>query len=103
MRRMWEYVKSHRYGFAISAITIAVSAFIGTLGGRLIRVAESKKEVVHDTLYMQPSKADSLLQDISTHVREINAKIPVKKKGGKRSVPKKDTIRVDATIHLDKQ
>lgn len=103
MRRMWEYVKSHRYGFVISAITIAVSAFIGTLGGRLIRVAESKKEVVHDTLYMQPSKADSLLQDISTQVREINAKIPIKKKGGKRSVPKKDTIRVDATIHLDKQ
>lgn len=83
MKSMWEYVKSHRYGFAISAITIAVSAFIGTLGGRLIRVAESKKEVVHDTLYMQPSKADSLLQDISTQVREINAKIPIKKKAVK--------------------
>jgi two-component system OmpR family sensor kinase/two-component system phosphate regulon sensor histidine kinase PhoR len=50
--------------------------------------------------HAQAQRLTALLQDISTQVREINAKIPIKKKGGKRSVLKKDTIRVDATIHL---
>ena len=102
MRNVWEYIKAHRYGIIISVITVAVSAFIGVLGGKLISVEESKPDVVHDTLYVQPSKADSLLQDIATQVKDINSKIPVKKFGRKRLV-KRDTIRVDATIHLDKR
>lgn len=101
MRSVWDFIKVHRYGLFISAITFAVSSFIGVLGGRMIHVDDSEHSVVHDTLYVQPSKADSLLQDIATQVKEINSKIPVKKPGRKRLI-KKDTIKVDATIHMDK-
>lgn len=101
MRNVWEYIKAHRYGLIISAITFAVSAFIGVLGGKLICVEDPEPDIIHDTLYVQPSKADSLLQDIATQVRDINSKIPVKKPGRKKLI-KKDTIKVDATIHLDK-
>lgn len=100
MRSVVEYVKAHRYGLAISAITFAVSAFIGVLGGKLICMEDTEPEVVHDTLYVRSSKADSLLQDIATKVKDINSKIPVKKNGRRRRI-KKDTIKVDATIHLD--
>ena len=105
MRNAWEkareYIKTHCYGLVILAVTIVGAVFIGEIGRGLVDFAPNQ-EVKHDTIYIRPSKADSLLEEITTEVKEINSKIPAKNTGGRRRSPKKDTIRVDATIHLDK-
>lgn len=101
--RFSEYIKTHRYSIITLAITSAVSVFMGGLGVRMVKLAAPKNSViVHDTVYVKPSMADSLLQDISEQVAEINSKIPERKPIGKKRVIKKDTIKVDATIHIDK-
>ena len=98
-----EYIKAHRSGLIILSITTAISMFLGGLGVRLMKLAEPKNnEIVHDTVYVKPSKADSLLLDISEQVTLINSKIPEKRPVGKKRIIRNDTIRVDATIHVDK-
>lgn len=98
--RMGEYIKVHKMGILILSVTILVSAFVGNLLAEMIKNANSEKqEVVHDTLYLQPSHADSLMKDISVQVKEINSKIPSK---SKRRTKKNDIIKIDARIHLDK-
>lgn len=99
--KTWEYVKTRWYGLVILAVTIAGAVFIGEIGCGLVDMAPNQ-EVKHDTIYLRPSKADSLLEEIAAEVKDINSKIPVKKTGRRRRASKKDTIRVDATIHLDK-
>ena len=53
-----------------------------------------------DTVCVGNGVTDSLLKDISIQVREINRKIP-EKKPLRRCKPKKDTLRIDASIHID--
>lgn len=102
MRRFCDYIKAHSYGLLVFAITMAVTAFIGMLIARMINIAETKSpEIKHDTIYVKPSVTDSILQDISTQVREINSKIPARKPSGKRKAKNNDTIKVEATIHLN--
>lgn len=101
---MGEYIKVHKMGIIILSVTILVSAFVGTLAGIMIINANyERQEVVYDTLYLQPSYADSLMKDISVQVKEINTKIPSKKSIGKRRTKKNDIIKIDAHIHLDKE
>lgn len=103
MRRLCDYIKAHSYGLLVFAITMVVTAFIGVLAARMIKITETESpEIKHDTIYVKPSVTDSILQSISTQVNEINSKLPVKKSGGKRRIVKNDTIKLDATIHLDK-
>ena len=102
MRKIWEFIKVHCFSLIVIGVTVAVSVFIGALVGRMIEVNDSKEqEVKHDTVFVTPSMADSILQDISTHVKEINSKIPAKRRTGRKPVKKNDTIKVEATIHLD--
>ncbi len=98
---MWNFLETHKYGIIIFAITVTISMFIGELGFRLIK-DKLNQEIKHDTLYIRPSKSDSLLEKIASDVKEINAKIPKKKPVRRRCIPRKDTIRLDATIRLDK-
>lgn len=103
MRKIWEFIKVRRFSLIVWGITIAVSVFIGELVVRMVDVATPEKnEVVHDTVFLQPAKTDSLLQDISTQIKEFNSKIPAKRSMGWKPVKKNDTIKVEATIHLDK-
>jgi hypothetical protein len=79
--RMGEYIKVHKMGIIFLSVTILVSAFVGNLLAEMIKNANSEKQVVvHDTLYLLPSHADSLMKDISVQVKEINSKIPSKRK-----------------------
>lgn len=101
MRKIWEYVKAYGFGWIVLGITIAVSVFMGVLVGKMVKVNVTKElEVTHDTIFISPS-VDSLLQDISTQVKEINSKIPAKKRTGRKPIKKNDTIKVEATIHFD--
>lgn len=45
----------------------------------------------------------STFRHIFTQVKEINSKIPAKKRTERKPVKKNDTIKVEATIHLDKK
>lgn len=102
MRRLCDYLKAHSYGLLVFATTMAVAAFLGVFVARMISIAETESpEIKHDTIYVKPSVTDSLLQDISTQVREINSKIPVRKPSGKRKAKNNDTIKIEATIHLN--
>lgn len=56
--------------------------------------------VVHDTIYVPRVLTDSLLEDISGQVHQINSKIPYRRPG-KRRVCKPDTLRIDASVHID--
>lgn len=104
MRRFCDYIKAHSYGLLVFAITMAIVAFIGVLVARMINIAETESsEITHDTIYVKPSMTDSLLQDISTQVRDINSKIQVRKPSRRRNAKNNDTIKVDATIHLDQK
>ena len=103
MRKIWEYVKAYGFGLIVLGITIAVSVFIGVLVGKMVKVNVSKEpEKTYDTIFVSHPVSDSLLQDISTQVKEINLKISAKKRTGRKPVKKNDTIKVEATIHLDK-
>ena len=99
--KMIEYLKVYRHSLIILTITIAVSVFIGVLGAKMVPV-KSPEQPVHDTIYVGRSVTDSLLEDISGQVREINSKIPVKRTPVRRKAPQCDTLKVDATIHIDK-
>lgn len=98
---MLEYIKVHRHSLIILTITIAVSVFIGVLGAKIVPV-NSPEQPVHDTIYVGRTVTDSLLEDISGQVHEINIKIPVRRTPVRRKAPQCDTLKVDATIHLDK-
>ena len=94
-----EYIKVHGFSLLILAITIAVSSFIGSYVGRTIPIPKEEAPL-HDTIYLRPSLTDSLLLDISDQLRDINSKIIVKKPLRKTPL-KRDSIKIDATIHLD--
>lgn len=97
-----EYLKVHRHSLVILTITVIVSVFIGILGAKILP-AYNPEQPVRDTIYVERTVTDSLLEDISGQVHEINSKIPVKRTPVRRKVQKCDTIKVDATIHLDKE
>lgn len=103
MRKIRGFMKVHCFSLIVLGVTVAVSVFIGVLVGRMVEVNPSKeREAPHDTMFVSPSVADSLLQDISIQVKEINSKIPAKRRTSRKAVKKNDTIKVEATIHLDK-
>lgn len=99
--KMMEYLKVHRHSLIILTITIVVSVFIAVLGAKMIPL-NNPEQPVYDTIYVERTVTDSLLKDISGQVHEINSKIPVKRTQVRQKVQKCDTIKVDATIHLDK-
>lgn len=99
--KMIEYLKVYRHSLIILTITIVVSVFIGVLGVKMIPLNNSEQPA-HDTIYVERTITDSLLEDISGQVHEINSKLPVKRTTVRQKVQKCDTITVDATIHFDK-
>lgn len=79
MRKIWEFMEVHCFSLIVLGVTVAVAVFIGVLVGRMVEVNPAKeREVTHDTVFVSPSVADSLLQDISIQVKEINSKNPLK-------------------------
>lgn len=83
-----------------------LAMFLVVLVGTLIAIIAFYKTnvppitVVHDTIYVPRALTDSLLEDISGQLHQINSKIPYRRPG-KRRICKPDTLRIDASIHLD--
>lgn len=59
-------------------------------------------EVIHDTIYVQQPLPDSILERIASDVSEINRKLSPKKVYVRKRPITSDTIRIDASIKLDK-
>lgn len=75
------------------------ASFLGFLGAIFVPV-DNQEPPQTDTIFVGNGVTDSLLLEIAKQVKEINRKIP-EKKPWKRHKPQKDTIRVDASLHID--
>lgn len=94
-----EWFKVYKWNVLILGTICSGTSFIGFLGARMVPI-DSQKPPQRDTVYVGNGVTDSLLKDISVQVNEINRKIPAKKPL-RRCKPKKDTLRIDASIHID--
>ena len=94
-----EWVIAYKWPLLIWAFVFMGTSFLGFLGERCVPV-ENQEPPQKDTVYLGNGHADSLLLEISNQVREINRKIK-DKKPMRRCIPRKDTIRIDASLHID--
>ena len=96
-----EYIKVHHCRIVIVSLTVIISIMISGLALRLIPGPPPEPPTSPDTIFVDSCGADSILRGIYQQVYEINKKIPTKSTGGKKRPRCKDTIRLDATIHVD--
>lgn len=94
-----EWIIAYKWPLLIWSFVFMGTSFLGFLGERCVPV-ENQEPLKKDTVYVGNGDIDSLLQDISNQVREINRKIK-EKKPVRRCKPRKDTIRIDALLHID--
>lgn len=92
-------IKTNWLTIVIIFITVASGSFVGFLASRLYPTQPAGVET--DTVFIGPSTTDSLLEEISEQVHEINIKIPSRRHVSSRYRMKKDTIRIDASLHID--
>lgn len=92
-----EWLMVYKWPILIWSVIFMGASFLGCLGARFISI-DHQEPIQKDTVYVE--KGDSLLRDISFQVREINRKIPIKKPV-RRHRPCKDTLRIDASLHID--
>lgn len=102
---MKNYWILHRATIIVLSITIIVSIIIGYIGCKLIPDHNNPSKSVDTVKIYVPStriKTDSLLQDISIQVHEINNKLkkPQSIRYKKRVKAKDDTIRIDASVRV---
>lgn len=101
---MKEYWKLHKASTLVLSITIIISILIGYIGCRLMPEEKAKSQVDTLKVYVPviDKKADSLLQDLSIQLHEINGKIKTPKtaRRWKKVKVKNDTIRIDASVHM---
>ncbi len=94
-----EWIIVYKRPLLIWTFVFLGASFLGFLGGRCIPV-ENQEPPQKDTIYVGNGNTDSLLLDISNQVREINGKIK-EKKPVRRCKTRKDTIRIDASLHIE--
>ncbi len=94
-----EKLKANKWYMLIWGLLIAGTSFLGFLGARIVPVNNHGQSEI-DTIYVGNGITDSLLKNISIQVNEINKKISTRKSNRKWK-PKKDTIRIDASIHVN--
>lgn len=107
IKRIKEYWRLNDVQIVVFSITIIISSFIVFFGCKFIPINNKKPKekpyaVVKDTIYIRSSKTDSLLEDISMQVHEINNKLkkPQSIRYKKRVKAKDDTIRIDASVRV---
>lgn len=91
----------------LSKVLTFLIVFIGTfMGFYCARSLPIKQQKVHtkDTIYIERSITDSLLLNISFQLHKIEEKLQPKKVyiQKRRSIPC-DTLKIDASIHIDKK
>ena len=83
-------------------LTILVAITMGVYFASTLPHHEKPAEIVHDTIYVQQPLPDSILDRIANDVSEINKKLTPKKVYIRKRPKTSDTIRINASIKLDK-
>lgn len=101
--RLKKWIKENWLSKLLTFIIVFIGAFMGFYCARSLPI---KQEKVHkkDTVYIKRSITDSLLLDISFQLNKIEEKLQPKKVyiQKRRSTPC-DTLKIDASIHIDKK
>ena len=97
--RIREWIIAYKWPFLIWFTLFLGASFLGWLGAKCIPV-DNHVSPQKDTVYVGNGDTDSLLLDISNQVREINRKIK-EKRPMRRCKPRKDTIHIDASLHIE--
>lgn len=84
-------------------LTVLVALTMALYFARILPGPAHKENIVHDTIYVQQPIPDSILDRIANDVSEINSKLNPKKVYVRKRPINSDTIRIDASIKLDKQ
>jgi len=95
------WVKENWCPQVLTLITVSGGVFMGICCARCLPDGQTKVSKT-DTIYIKPSMTDSLLLDISSVLREVNEKLKPKKVYISKHRPMLDTLRIDASIHIDK-
>lgn len=99
--RFKKWIKENWLSILLTFIIVVVGAFMGCYCARRLPIIQEK---VHkkDTIYIKRSITDSLLLDISSRLNKIEGKLQPKKVYiQKRKSKTCDTIKLDASIHMD--
>lgn len=83
----------------LNFVVITIGVLLGDYCARTLSKVSSDKSRT-DTVYIEKSKTDSLLQEIAIQVDEINKKLTPKKIYIQKRKPC-DTLRIDASIRLE--
>lgn len=101
--RLKKRIKENWLSGLLTYIIVVVGAFMGVYCARRLPIEQEK---VHkkDTIYIKRSITDSLLLDISFQLKKIEEKLQPKKVYiQKRKSKPCDTIKIDASIHIDQK
>lgn len=98
-KRFLEKLKENWLVCLLNFVVITIGVLLGDYCARtLSKVSPDKRET--DTVYIEKSKTDSLLQEITSQLDEINRKLTPKKVYIQKRKPS-DTLRIDASIRLE--
>ena len=98
-KRFLEELKENWLVCLLNFVVITIGMLLGDYCARILSKASPDKRKI-DTIYIEKSKTDSLLQEIAVIVDEINKKLTPKKVYIKKC-KQCDTLRIDASIRLE--
>lgn len=100
-KRFREKLKENWLVCFLNFVVITIGVLLGDYCARtLSKVSPDKRKA--DTVYIEKSKTDSLLQEITVRLDEINKKLTPKKVYIQKRKPC-DTLRIDASIRSEKK
>lgn len=96
------WIKENWCPLILIFVTVSVGTFMGVHCARSLPNTQVNAYKI-DTVYIEPSITDSLLLDISSQIYKINEQLQPKKVYiQERHSIICDTLRIDASIHIDK-
>lgn len=98
-KRFLEKLKENWLVCLLNFVVITIGMLLGDYCARTLSKASPDKRKT-DTIYIEKSKTDSLLQEITVRLDEINKKLAPKKVYIQKRKPC-DTLRIDASIRLE--
>lgn len=98
-KRFLEKLKENWLVCLLNFVVITIGVLLGDNCARILSKASPDKRKT-DTVYIEKSKTDSILQEIAIQVDEINKKLTPKKVYIQKRKPC-DTLRIDASIRLE--
>lgn len=101
--RYTKWIKENWLSIVLNSIIVVVGTFMGFYCARSLPVRQ-EKVYIKDTIYIERSVSDSLLFNISSQLHKIEEKLQPKKIYIQKRHPTPcDTLKIDASIHIDQK